>query len=458
MPRAFRRSVRRASAPSLALTRRAWPLGLFHLTQVLLGVTDLAVVGALGVDELAAVGLGRTWMFSYLAVGIAVLGAALVLLAETESAARRAEIVQGSIALAGVLLLGGLGLQAAVPDALRAVGHDPVVIGRFSDYTGTLVWMIGPAALYAVLKNVLAGAGTTALVAVSAALMVIGNLVASVVLVHGASGIEPMGVRGAAIATVAVNVVGAGVLWVGCRRRGLLVAGHGPTLRVIARRAGGIVRLGWASGVQQALESALFVAVLVALGTFSSAWVVAGALAFAVMEIDLVIGSAYGETAAARVARLASVGRWETARRTARTGAAVCTGVTLVFALAVGLFPAWASAPFLAPDTPDDARRLVVEVLRWTAPILVLDALQVYLVLVLRGIRVTVAPMVLSIGAYMSIGLGGGSWLADRLGATGWWIGLCGALVCASVALATVALRAFAHRRPDRSKTSVRTP
>ena len=222
MTRPFPRSPRRSLAPSLALARRAWPLGLFYLTQVLLGTTGLIVVGALGTDALAAVGLSRTLVFSWLAVGLAVLGAGLVLMAATPLATERREIVQASVGLGGVLLVGAVALQHGAPGALRLAGHDPAVIGLFADYTAVPVWAVLPAIAYVTLQNVLVAAGITAPIAISAASMVGANLVASVVLVHGAPGIEPRRIEGAAIATVIVELGGAAVLWIACRKRALL--------------------------------------------------------------------------------------------------------------------------------------------------------------------------------------------------------------------------------------------
>lgn len=42
---------------TLFLVRTALPIGTFYLTEILVGLTDLAVVGALGTEALAAVGL-----------------------------------------------------------------------------------------------------------------------------------------------------------------------------------------------------------------------------------------------------------------------------------------------------------------------------------------------------------------------------------------------------------------
>ena len=40
-----------------SISHTALPIGAFYLTEILVGITDLAVVGSLGTDPLAAVAL-----------------------------------------------------------------------------------------------------------------------------------------------------------------------------------------------------------------------------------------------------------------------------------------------------------------------------------------------------------------------------------------------------------------
>lgn len=107
------------------LARTALPLGLFFLTEVLLGITDLAVVGALGGQEVAAVGLGKTVILSYLTVGLAVLSAALIYMAEQSDARRREAIMRASLVIAAFMALLGVALNAGVVTILPLAGYDP---------------------------------------------------------------------------------------------------------------------------------------------------------------------------------------------------------------------------------------------------------------------------------------------------------------------------------------------
>ncbi|MCB1056577.1 MAG: MATE family efflux transporter, partial [Acidobacteria bacterium] len=59
---AIRREVR-------ALVRLAVPVALTQLAAMTMWVVDLVMVGRLGVESLAAVSLGRTWVMATLILG-----------------------------------------------------------------------------------------------------------------------------------------------------------------------------------------------------------------------------------------------------------------------------------------------------------------------------------------------------------------------------------------------------
>lgn len=117
-----------------------------------------------------------------------------------------------------------------------------------------------------------------------------------------------------------------------------------------------------------------------------------------------------------------------------------CALTVAAFAIGTFRFPEPLAALVLDASVPDTTRTLAHDVLRWTAPIFVLDALQVLCVQVLRA----VVPMLASLLAYWLVGLGGGAAGAfvAGVGAPGIWTGFCIALVTAALVLG-----ALLHRR-----------
>ncbi|MEM6466702.1 MAG: hypothetical protein AAF679_09385, partial [Pseudomonadota bacterium] len=114
---------------------------------------------------------------------------------------------------------------------------------------------------------------------------------------------------------------------------------------------------------------------------------------------------------------------------------------------AVSLFSEATVALFSSAHTIDAGRDLMAQLLRWTAPFFVFDALQIVYVHALRGVRQTVRPMVLSTSCYWLIGLGGGVVLAGPagLGALGVWVGFCAGLATAGILMTATAFWTASH-------------
>lgn len=424
-----------------SLLQTAAPVADFYLTEILVGLTDLAVVGALGATELAAVGLGKTLLFSVMVTGFAVLSIGTVIMAERPTASRCGAVIQASIPVMALFVLFGVIVGSFAGALLERGGYAPDLVAAFEDYARVLAWALAPALFFAVLKNVLnALARTGAIIWVSVGI-VAGNLVASVVLVHGAGAWDGLGVSGAAWATLGVNAMAAAVLFAIVVRGGHIRL-RGVRRGVVLRRFSEILRLGWAAGAQQALESVLFVVVLYLLGLHSTLWLAAGTVVFAVMELNFAASGALGEVLATRIAAVRSLGP-AAAERALRLGGGVAAAVAAALGVTVGIFAEATVAVFSSADTSGAARSLMVDLLRWTAPFFVFDALQIVFVHALRGMRRTILPMILSTGCYWLVGLGGGMLLsaAAGFGAAGIWAGFCLGLASAAVLLGAMALR-----------------
>ncbi|MEO1023924.1 MAG: MATE family efflux transporter [Pseudomonadota bacterium] len=427
---------------SFALLRTALPIGAFYLTEILVGLTDLAVVGALGTTELAAVGLGKTIILSVMVVGFAVLSIGTIQMAERPTAARCGAVVVASGIVALAFVAAAILTAQVSPSILSKSGYDTEFVGAFESYTHILTWAIASTLCIGILKNVLNALQTTGLITWLSISIILGNLVTSIAFVHGVGFWQGLGVAGAAWATLLVNAIAAGVLSLIVLRSGALrVAGlYARRIWFLAFEA---LRLGWAAGAQQALESVLFIAVLYLLGVHSTIWLAAGAVVFAVMEVNYAASAALGEVLAARVAARCKEGR-APVRRLLRLGGGLACANAIMLGLTISFFSDATVTLFSSTQTADAARDLMMSLLRWTAPFFIFDALQIVYVHALRGLRQTVRPMVLSTSCYWLVGLGGGMVLAGpaALDATGVWIGFRAGLSSASLLMTALAFRA----------------
>ena len=434
-----------------SLSRTAAPLGLFYLTEVLVGLTDLAVVGALGPQPLAAVGLAKTVVLAFLTIGGGVLSAALIFMAEDPAPERRSALVRASILIA----LGFAALSFAVHWTMLALlppaGYAPDLVAHYRAYGDVMVWAIAPALGLAICKNVLNAVGRTGIIAFVAAFIVLGNLGLSIALTHGVAGFDGMGVTGTGLATVLVNLAAFAFLAVHCVRKGIVsLALPRDWLRGLASDIRRVVGLGWASGAQQGLESVLFVIVLFFLGVFSETWLIAGSVVFAVMEINYVVSTALGEAVSARIARFAHDHDREGLKRAVRAALTLCAAITASFAILVFLFRVPIVMIFL-PDGAEGTAAFVAGILAWTTAIFLFDALQVLFVHMLRGLKSTVLPMAVSSCSYWLIGVGGGLLLAygRALEGLGIWIGFCAGLIAAALILGLMFRSAFIATRSN---------
>lgn len=434
-----------------SLSRTAAPLGLFYLTEVLVGLTDLAVVGALGPQPLAAVGLAKTVVLAFLTIGGGVLSAALIFMAEDLAPERRSALVRASILIALGFAALGFTVHWTTLALLPPAGYAPDLVAHYRAYGDVMVWAIAPALGLAICKNVLNAVGRTGIIAFVAAFIVLGNLGLSIVLTHGVAGFDGMGVTGTGLATVLVNLAAFAFLAVHCVRKGIVsLVVPRDWLRRLASDIRRVVGLGWASGAQQGLESVLFVVVLFFLGVFSEIWLIAGSVVFAVMEINYVVSTALGEAVSARIARFAHDHDPEGLKRAVRAALTLCSAITASFAILVFLFRVPIVMIFL-PDGAEGTAAFVAGVLAWTTAIFLFDALQVLFVHMLRGLKSTVLPMAVSSCSYWLIGVGGGLLLAygRTLEGLGIWIGFCAGLIAAALILGLMFRSAFIATRSN---------
>lgn len=181
------------------------------------------------------------------------------------------------------------------------------------------------------------------------------------------------------------------------------------------------------------------------LGVAGAAWASAGVNVVAAACLAGVVG----EVASARMAALRVAEERMGQRRLVRLSLALSGSAAGLLSTTALVFPELLAAGFSGPDTASDTRGLMALVLTATAPVFVLDAWQVSFVHLLRGLRRTVRPMLLSTVSYWLVGVGGGLILAEvgALGAAGIWTGFCVGLTAAAATLAVMTYRAIGSAR-----------
>ena len=207
--------------------RLAVPAALKHLLDIIQILIDMMMVGVLGAAALAAVGLSMQFMMVVQAMMTLFGVGSSALIARYIGSGRRnrasAVVYAGGwIALAGSVGIGSIGWFYAA-DFFRWMGSDGDVIALGSDYFQILCLGMGLIFLDTLAYNALSAAGDTKSSLVIKIFSALLNAGLNYLFIFGHGGFEPMGVAGAAYATVCAYGFGiAAYGWLLFRKGGVL--------------------------------------------------------------------------------------------------------------------------------------------------------------------------------------------------------------------------------------------
>lgn len=420
------------------------PLLAYYFSETAIGLTDLYIVGQLGSAELAAVGLGKTLVFGWLILGFCMLSMVSVLGAEALAQNNRKRLqtvlIQGFWLALALALLGKI-LIFVVHRLLPIFGYDAELLVLLQTYLGWVVWMLLPGLCFALLRNLLTVLSRTRVFMGVSVLAVLANYGLNQVLVFGQLGLPALGVSGAALATVLVNILSLVVLALYVYRR------EPELMRTTVQQLGQfrrqtfveLSRLGLPAGTLQFLESGFFIAISLLIAFYGTAWLAANNVLLAVLEVNYIIMLALGEALAVRIAYQRGLGQRVMIRSLVRFGLIVTAGVTLTLTLLLWWFPEWWVRLFMNADAPGYTETLEHALVLAGIAVLFLcfDGLQVSTTWMLRGLRDTLVPMWVGMTGYWLIGIGLGALLSFQLGwgAPGLWWGFAAGLTGAGSAL-----------------------
>jgi MATE family multidrug resistance protein len=420
------------------------PLIGSHLAQMALHVTDTVMVGWYGVVALAAVVLGASSFFIVFVVGSGFAKAVMPMVAaalgrEDETQVRRDTRM-------GIWLSIAYGL-AVYPvfwwsePILRALGQDPEVSAIAQDYMRIAGLGMVPALVVTVLQSYLSALHRTQVVLWVTLAAVAVNIAVNWALIFGNWGFPEMGARGAAVATLVVQVVSLVAL--------ALYAHFLPALRRFhlfqrfwrpdwpAMRQ--VWRLGLPIGLTGLAEGGLFQASALMMGWIGTVELAAHGIALEVAALTFMLHVGLSSAATIRVARFDGQGERAELRRAAKVAVVISLGVALASILLFLSAPRPIVALFLDLTKPESAAILAYgTVLLGVAALFQLaDGMQVMALGLLRGVQDTRVPMWLAAVSYWLIGIPCSYVLAFPLGfgGVGLWLGLVVGLVCAAASL-----------------------
>lgn len=431
-------------AQSRAVLGLGLPLIGSHVAQFALHITDTVMLGWYGVTDLAAAALGVTLFFAVFTLGAGFGHAVMPLVAAADARGEPAEVRRATrmgLWLSLAYALAVLPLFLVSGPVLARMGQDPTVAPLAGAYLAIVGLGLGPALMVMTLKSFLAALGRTQVVLWVTVAAVFVNVLFNWIFIFGNLGAPELGARGAAVASVIVQLatlaamLAYAALLPALRRYALLVRFWRPDREALRR----VFVLGLPIGLAMLAETGLFAASAVMMGWLGPDPLAAHAIALEITAMFFMVHMGLSNAATVLVGQARGRGDRPGLRAAARAAVLLSMGFALTTAAIYLLFGEWMVGLFLAPDNPD--RAVIVPLglsLLWVAALFQLaDGGQAMAMGLLRGIEDTRTPMLIAVVSYWLVGIPASYAMAfpGGLEGVGLWLGMVAGLTVAAVAL-----------------------
>lgn len=427
-----------------ALLALGLPLVGSNLAQIALHVTDTVMLGWYGVTELAAVVIGGATFFVLFILGSGFAQAVMPMVASALGRKDETQVRRDTRMGLWLSILYGTMIYPVMfwsEPILLALGQAPEVSSLAQDYLRIAGLGMVPALLLMALKSYLSALERAGMVLWATLAGLVLNAALNWAFIFGNWGAPELGVRGAALASVATQVltVSLMVAYAGflpeLRRFHLFQRFWRPDWPAFVQ----VWRLGWPIGLTGLFESGLFEAAALMMGWIGTKELAAHGIALQLAAITFMGHLGLSMAATVRAGRAMGAGDLVGLR----DGAIAALGLSLALAFAViAIFLAFPEALirlFLDPANPETPAitAYAVTLLAMAALFQLADAAQVMALGFLRGVHDTRAPMIIASISYWLIGIPVSYVLAFPLGygGAGLWFGLVVGLAVAAVLL-----------------------
>ena len=435
-------SGRRAGAQARALLVLGLPLIGSHLAQMAITLTDTLMLGWYDVTALAGITVAGSVFFVLFLLGSGFAWAVMPMVAAAAGTDDDAQVRR--VTRMGIWL--SLGFSAfAIPvmlvprPLLMALGQEPEVVEEGAKYLQIAGLGLAPALVIMVLKSYLSALEHTRVVLVVTIASALLNAVLNYALVFGNWGAPELGVRGAAIASVTLQILG--MVWLAAHAAlktpeyQLFRNPHRIDREALAR----VFRLGWPIGLTNLAEVGLFAAASVMMGWVGTVPLAAHGVALQIASITFMVHLGLSQAVTVRVGQAHGRHNIPEMRQVAGVGLALSLAFAALTMVAFLIMPELLIGLFIAPDDP--ARPAILAAgsvfLAIAAVFQVMDGTQVLSLGMLRGIQDTRVPMILAATSYWIVGMPASYVLGFTLGygGAGLWWGLVIGLALAAVLL-----------------------
>jgi multidrug resistance protein, MATE family len=420
------------------------PLIGAQLAQNGIHVTDIVIIGRIGTNELAAMVLAAQFYFTIFIFGSG-FAAAVVPLAAQAFARGDVQQVRRAVRMGLWVVFAFSALVMPLiyvsEPILLALGQDPHVSRLAASYLHIGGWGMFPALGFMVLRSFLSAVGRAGFVLYVTLIVLVVNAVLAYALVLGHFGLPALGLQGAAIVALGVNILSLVLtIWyvqavAELRRFEIFVRFWRMDWHVLKE----VFNLGAPIGFTILAEVSLFTVASLLMGWIGTAELAAHGIALQCASLAFMIPLGLAQAATVRVGVAAGANDRLALIRASSVVVIVSAGIAIFGGLMFALFPSFFAGLFLDRNKEDAAAVLGIA----TSFVVVagifqlVDGLQAIGAGLLRGIKDTRVPMLLALISYWGIGFVLAYVLAFPLemGGIGIWLGFVFGLLAATVLL-----------------------
>jgi MATE family multidrug resistance protein len=408
----------------------AVPLALTQLGQIAMMTTDIAFIGRLGSDALAAASLAHTVFFVSFTFGLGLVSAVSPLAAQAFGA-RDPRMVRRALRVglwaALLIALPLMALPFRGEQILLALGQEPMAARLAQQYLFGLAWGILPALWFIAIRGFMSAVNRPEPVLWITLAAIPANALLVYPLLYGKWGLPELGLFGAGLATSTVNLGTflAGLWFVARRRPFRKYHALGHIWRIDWPLMAKLVVIGAPISIAFLLEYGLFGAAGLLMGLISTTALAAHQIALQIAAILYMVPFGISMAATVRVGH--AVGRRDSdaVRRAGYVAIALGAAFMAAMTLAVILGRFLIAEIFLG-EAVDATAALTATLLLIGSTFFVTDGIQTVANGALRGMNDTRIPLLFATFSYWLVGFISawalGFW--TPLGAGGVWVGL----------------------------------
>ena len=408
----------------------AAPIAMTQLGQIAMMTTDLAMIGRLGTEAVAAASLAHTILFVSFTFGMGLVSAVAPLAAQAFGA-RDPHVIRRALRVglwaALFVSLPLMALRFWAEQILLLLGQSPATSHHAQEYLAGLVWTILPALWFMAIRGFMSAINRPEPVLWITLAAIPANALLVYALLFGAFGLPPLGLFGAGLGTSIVNAgMFLAVVWFATYRppfRKYRVFGHFWRMDWPLMRR--LIAIGAPISFSFLLEYGLFGAAGLLMGLISTTALAAHQIALQVAAILYMVPFGISMAATVRVGHAVGRGDAGAIRRAGHvaTWLGIVLAAILTLAVIVGRF---GIAELFLGERTDATANLAAALLLVGSTFFIADAIQTVAAGALRGMNDTRVPLLFAVLSYWLIGFACayalGFWTS--WGAVGVWIGL----------------------------------